>query len=406
MIGVVLFGSALFSQTPLAHAQQGRTAIVNLAQDQKAGQQAATQLRRYFEKHPDLNPLRLGSLSRSLEESITGQTTEIATIARAQAALATARTELGDFRYSRALSATRKAEKQLLTLHPSQKQRVLLARVAFISGQINLRGQNRGLARASFELALRLDPGITAPDPGQYAPDIVSVFSQASARLHTSAVGSLDVRTNYDATQIYLNGHPIGRSPIAITVPAGSYYVAAISPDHQITAQRVEVGEGDNVELYFDLVPIPPREFAVRLRQQFLELNEEEKIDRVGEIAVQVAALTGAQTTLIIRTRELGNPEVALFRRRNSHGTPFRPLIGDPAGLLALLTGIGEPSPSELYVPASPVQPLHKRPEVLLASAGVVVALVVGGLLVVLTSNSSPNSRTGIPVGFESIVGR
>ena len=386
---------------PSALAQRDRTAIVNLSSDQLAGEQAAAELRKHLEKHPDLAPLRLGALSRSLEEATPLETAQTIALARAQTALARARTELGDFRYSRALSAAREAERQLLRIPPGQVANQLLARVAFVSAQIHLREQNRGLARAAFELALRLDKTIAPPDPGQFDPDVVRAFDDAMAQLSATAVGTLDIQTNFDATRIFVNGVEVGRSPLAITVPSGTFYVWAVSQEHQIASRRVTIGQGDEVSMSIDLVAIPPRAVAVRLRRDFFNISQDAEASEFAELAQSVIQLTGAESTLIVRRNALQILEVSLFRRRSERGTPFRPLRGNSVGLLSLLSSVDEPAPSKLFFPLPPETPLHRRPEVIIGSAGVLTALIVGGFLVAtLATDSSPNERTGILVGF------
>ncbi len=324
---------------------------------------------------------------------------EVAVLAGARAQLARAKTELAGFRARSALAAVSTAEADLLTVMPGAAQTTLLAELAFFAGRVHLREQNRGLARSSFELALRLAPDFPSPDPRRFNPDIVSTFKEARKNSKTARGATLEINTTYDGAEIYVNGAAVGPTPLAVSVSPGLHYIWAVSTEHRIVATRVDVGAGDSREVKIELVSLPVQDIGLRFRTRALEAKAARGGTPLSSLAAEVHALTGAESVLIVRG-SAGNLEVSAFRAGRKRGTRFRSLDEGSANMLALLSPVRTLRPDQLFNAAPKPIKWYARSEVLAGAVGVGVSLIAVSVFAIAASDDTPGRRTALPGGF------
>lgn len=388
-----LAAASLAAAAQPARAEVRRVAIANLAGDQQAGAALAAQLRRDLEKHPDLQPVEPGTVSRALEGTLPADGPSARAIAAARKSLDEARAELVSFRNKVALRRLAAGFAAGLGAEPSPGQAEVLADVAFLEGRVELREQNRGDAREAFELARRLDPDRQPPDPRLFNPSIVAVYREAGERIRVAAEIEMTLVATYDEADLFVDGKRVGHSPLTLPLGAGLHVVAATRSGYAVAARRIEVGEGAPRRYNLELHPLAGDERARHVRREALAAGG----DPVAAARAAVD-LTGAAAALVIRDGEDG----LAYALCSGSGrmSRFWPAATHLDRLVALLLPVELPK-TALEIPPiqPPPAPWWERPGPI---AGLVGGVAVASMLGVLalTVGSEIGDRTGTCCSF------
>lgn len=388
-----LAAATLALAAPRARADVRRVAIANLAGDQQAGAQLAAQLRRDLEKHPDLQPVEPGTVSRALEGALPAEGPSARALAAARKSLDEARAELVSFRNKVALRRLAAGFATGLGADPGHDQAEVLAQIAFLEGRVELREQNRGNAREAFELARRLDPERQAPDPRLFNPNIVTVYREAGDRIRDAAEMEMTLVATYDDADLFVDGKRVGHSPLTLPLGAGLHVVAATRSGYAVAARRVEVGEGAPRRHTLELHPLSGDERARHVRRQAIAAGGD--VLAAARTAIELA---GAAAAVVIRDGE-GGLEYALASA-DGHMSRFWPAPAHLERLVALLLPVELPEAALEIPPVQPPpSPWWERPGPIAGLVGgVAVASMLGVLALTVGTNDGP--RTGTWGGF------
>ncbi|HLU67727.1 MAG TPA: PEGA domain-containing protein [Kofleriaceae bacterium] len=382
---------------PPAHAAPpglpgARRVAVLSADGGAAGARAAAAVRRALTAEPELAPLEPGALSRALEQELPPGSPVDAALEEAGGHLDSARSALAQFDHPRARRALARAEATLLAAPPDPPVIALMTQVAFTSGLVHLREQNRGLAIDAFRLVHRLAPERPPLDPARYPPEVVSAHE--AARRPAGAPARLEVSTTFDGASVLLDGAPVGRTPLSIEIAAGPHVLHVAAPGYGAAGRRVEAAPRDSVQMVIDLRRLPAAERALELRRGLAAAGA---TDRAGlrAAAREVAALSGLDAVVVVSPGAAGQV-AAIYQRDGDRLSLARPVDGEIDELLALLVPAPPPGPGDLF--ATPVpgeRPWYQRPWGMASiGGGALAAIIVTAVLIARDVEPLPRNAT------------
>jgi hypothetical protein len=377
-----------------------RVAVLNAASDGPAGARAAALVRQALVAEEDLSPLAPGALSRALEHALPPESAVDRALAEARGQLDAANLALARFDHPEARRALRRAEGSLVLVAPDPRARELLTEVAFQSGVLHLREQNRGLTIDAFRLVHRLAPDRPALDPARYSPEVVSAFS--AARKPAAGAARLLVSSTFDGVPVLLDAVAVGETPLELEVAPGVHYLMASARGHAADVRRIDVSARDELELVLDLRPLPTAEQALSLRRELAGAGGARNALRAA--AREVSQLTGLDSVVVVTDGSTG-PAASIYRRSSDRLSMGRPVDGDLPGLFGIMVPAPAPGSSELVTgldggESGEVRWYQERWVVFSIAGGTVAAIVLTA--VIATAPLEPLSRVAtIPEGVQ-----
>jgi hypothetical protein len=127
----------------------------------------------------------------------------------------------------------------------SQWSRAML-RLARTEGSLGHKGESR----EALERLVRVDPGVKV-DPEQYPPSFAKQVDDVRAALKAGPQRKLTVTSSRTA-KIFVEGREMGATPLSLTLPAGSYRIAALAGAARLPPVALDLSQGDQtLELDF-----------------------------------------------------------------------------------------------------------------------------------------------------------
>jgi|GEM_PF-2780430 len=378
-----------------AVAAPRRVAVVNLATDQSAGQQAATRLRTALAAKPELAPIPAGDLSRALENRLPRLSAAERQMARVRALFSEARKAKAMFAYATAQRRLAAAETILLGLAPGPRVNKLLAETNFRSGLVHAANNKPDLALRAFRSVRRLDPKREHLDPSVHPPRIVNLYARAATTPNGNA--RTKVTTTYDGALIHLDGRVIGKTPITIALSPGIHYVVAALPGYRPSGAKLTLADG----------AAPP----TRLRLRSLRIDERARLLRRAELhrstyleaGRQVARLAQVDAVIIIAGTRDKLAASVYDTRSDLVGTWRRFGTASVATILAPLLPLPRvafPDP-KFIVPGPGVRKQSWHDKLWVRIGGGVVAVVVSAIAISFAvDTSTPMTQPDSGIGF------
>jgi len=128
------------------------------------------------------------------------------------------------FEYRKALNTLHRVLDGLDRLPPSPGRWELWIKAKLFQGISLLGLEQEGPALKSFAAVLRTRPGFELSRK-EYSPKTIQLFKKAAKRLAALPTGSLAVQTDPPGAQVFLDGHPVGKTPFIGRYPHGQYHL-------------------------------------------------------------------------------------------------------------------------------------------------------------------------------------
>jgi hypothetical protein len=222
----------------------------------------------------------------------------------------------------------------------------LLYRARLLAGLSWFEAGKTDVAKDSFVRLIVIRPDFE-PDPTLVSPKAREVFRQALADVRNAGLGSVEVRTEPDGAEVFLDGVSRGRSPITITpLPGDKHYLRVTLPGYATHLEEFEGRPPERVLKEIKLKPTLTRTALGRLMQAARQGRPPEMAAADLDLIVRTARLDSVVLVGIGRQPEKADLLVTLLRfsatGRSHAATTTQP--GNITGQLASqLTG-GDPA--------------------------------------------------------------
>ena len=266
---VALVAAAILASAP-AHAGSGpaRVGFANLAPAASGAAAAIDRARAALPAHR-LAALAPGAVRDALEAALPpteGGDTARAPLARARERLAAARRAYASFAYSRALTDLDAVNHALLNREPSPPVTDALVERFLLAGLVASDTGHPGRARAGFRLVHHLDPNRTRLDAGEYRPQVVSLYQDATRA--SDHGGILRVVTTPTGARVWLDGHLLGPSPrLERDLDPGQHWVVATAVGRAPRGRVIDVNAGKTRTVELALAAHPATQRIAELRR-------------------------------------------------------------------------------------------------------------------------------------------
>jgi hypothetical protein len=99
-------------------------------------------------------------------------------------------------------------------------------------------------AETAFYALAKTDPGIS-PDPEQYSPSYRRRFDAIKARVRALPARRLTVTAEGAPGTVFVNGRPMGMTPLALWLPAGAYRIGGQAGDLRVPSFGIDLRAED-----------------------------------------------------------------------------------------------------------------------------------------------------------------
>jgi hypothetical protein len=99
-------------------------------------------------------------------------------------------------------------------------------------------------AELAFGKLARVEPGLQ-PDADQFSPGFRKRFEEAKSRVRALPRRKLTVTAQGRSGTVFVNGKPMGTTPVTVTLPSGSYRVGGAAGVLRVPSFRVDLGQED-----------------------------------------------------------------------------------------------------------------------------------------------------------------
>ncbi|WP_375761220.1 PEGA domain-containing protein [Corallococcus exercitus] len=280
----------------------------------------------------------------------------------------------------------------------------LLSRARVMKAATQLANGENKAAELEIRGVLAVDPRATF-NPNFFPPEAVaSVEKERKAQLE-GAQGTLSVRTQPAAAQVFVDGTYRGVSPLALTgLTRADHYVTLVSPGYVVTEGRAREGESS-----FTLTKLPVQQRYAALVERIAKNPDDEERDKALQ---ELGALAGVPQVLALVVRGgPGNAPLTVTGLRmdvaDGHNQAYalgQVPRGDAmaTGSEALLTGLVAQDAAR--VDGKPVKHFASGGGVSRRTAGYVllatgVALLAGGIYFGLEASSKSDAFKTAPQG-------
>ncbi len=198
--------------------------------------------------------------------------------------------------YERAELTLRKAIEDLVRLPPSDAKWQELSDAWTMLAQIKQRTQRETQAEETIRRVLRVDRGYV-PDESYYPPGFRRFVDGVRRKVDADAVASLRITTRPSGLTVFVDGRPVGPSPITLPVPPGTYRVEAAFASARGAARFVRVERSSAIEL--------DSEFEGAIHPSFGPCIESKGGREARLVAlVRLAGVLGVQLLIAVREEE------------------------------------------------------------------------------------------------------
>jgi tetratricopeptide (TPR) repeat protein len=135
-----------------------------------------------------------------------------------------AQTQFYAGQHGNALDNVRAAITQLQKMPPGANAWPMLARAHVLEALVLKAMSRRSESTDAFRRVLVLDKQYTL-DPDYYTPSTIAQFEQLKAQVANARKEKLRVRTTGPVAQVFINGAPVGKTPLEMALEAGRYRV-------------------------------------------------------------------------------------------------------------------------------------------------------------------------------------
>ncbi|MFT3841143.1 MAG: PEGA domain-containing protein [Myxococcaceae bacterium] len=206
-------------------------------------------------------------------------------------ALDTAQTQFFDGKFQPALEGARAAQREIERLPPSNETFKLLALSWALEG-VTLRALNdKAGSDEVWKRLLSLDKDFSL-DRDLYPPTTLKQFDQVRKEAGRISRVELSVRSPTPGAEVLVDGKPMGKTPLKVQLPAGSYWVTLANGDLRSFSHEVQVAKAAEVQI--DLA----FESAVQTRRPLCVTAEQKNAIDQG---MKLAALAGAEQAMVVR---------------------------------------------------------------------------------------------------------
>ncbi|MHB8872237.1 MAG: PEGA domain-containing protein [Myxococcaceae bacterium] len=171
-----------------------------------------------------------------------------ASLADAERLISAARVDVFEGNGARAERTLQTAVSDLERLPPSRDRWTGIVDSHAMLAWICHRQNRPAEAAAAFDRILRVDPGF-APNANLYPPSLRKVADTVRARVKADSKVTLSVITRPEGIEVFVGGKPLGRAPVAVTLPKGEYLVEGTFDGRRGLPKRVELQTDAAVEL-------------------------------------------------------------------------------------------------------------------------------------------------------------
>ncbi|WP_337844547.1 PEGA domain-containing protein [Thermus sp.] len=113
--------------------------------------------------------------------------------------------------------------------------------------------------------------------------------TRLSAQLRPLQTGALELDSRPQGAEVYMDGRLVGRTPLRLSLPAGSYEVLLQAPGYAAYQARLEVRPGETLRLSADLLPLQATlELYLNAEARVFLNGEERGLARGGYLRLQV----------------------------------------------------------------------------------------------------------------------
>ncbi|HVZ72417.1 MAG TPA: PEGA domain-containing protein [Polyangia bacterium] len=312
-----------------------------------AGHDAVAALRTRLEGRAGL-ALPRDAARAALEEPLVADGAEAATRPRAAQLVRAARDAYSRFDYDGALERLRQAELALATASPAPDVTKLLVEINLLVGVVEADRGSTARALDAFRVVRRLDPTLTALDPGGYRPRVVTLYAQAAASPETKKV-RLDVVSEPAGAEVWIDGKRAGAAPLAATLEVGAHYVGAVAPGSVPRLEKPTLRAGEDSRLSLLLSRSPPEDRARQTRAELLA-------GRLGWDRGPAALAASASLDLVVVVRDTPPPrsaESAVYDARGGTLGAWAPASPVEPTLVALGAALATPAPARASIVAA-----------------------------------------------------
>jgi hypothetical protein len=99
-------------------------------------------------------------------------------------------------------------------------------------------------AQAAFGKLARIEPGLL-PDPDQFSPGYRRRFEEVKAAVKALPRRKLSFTAEGRAGTVYVNGKPMGTTPLTVSLPTGTYRIGGAAGALRVPSFRVELDQED-----------------------------------------------------------------------------------------------------------------------------------------------------------------
>ncbi len=142
----------------------------------------------------------------------------------------------------------KKAIEDLVRLPPSPANWRELSEAWTMLAQLQQRTDRPVEAEESLQRVLRVDRAFV-PDESYYSPSFRKFVDGVRRKVDAESTASLRVTTRPTGMTVFIDGRPVGRSPVTLPLPPGDYRVEAAFPEARGAARFVKVQKSTEVEL-------------------------------------------------------------------------------------------------------------------------------------------------------------
>ena len=403
-VRAVILAAALLASAP-AHADAGpaRVGFANLAPARSGAAAAIDRARAALPAHR-LVALPPGAVRDALEAPLApagdGDTAR-APLARAREHLAAARRAYASFAYPRALTELDAVDHALMDREPSPPVTDALVERFLLAGLVAAGSGHPARARAAFRLVHHLDPNRTRLDPGEYRPQVVSLYQDATRQADQR--GTLRLVTAPRGARVWLDGHLLGPAPrLERDVDPGPHWLVATAVGRAPRGRVVDVDAGKTRTVELALAAHPATRRIAELRQAAAAATS---TDELSASAAQLAGAAEVDRLVLVRARG-GAAEAAAYDATSGVLSGWTPLpspalwaeLAPPAANPGLVAGnpaliAGARANRGVDLTAGPRRPSWYRTwwgKGLLIAGGV----AVGGVIIYAATRDASSSYT------------
>jgi tetratricopeptide (TPR) repeat protein len=172
---------------------------------------------------------------------------------------------------------------------------VLVDALVFLGTTLRELGREED-GRAAFVRVLSLDP-THALDETIHPPEVIAAFEAAREEAAARPSGRLDVASAPPLAEVFLDGRPVGRTPLTLTdVPVGAHALRLEMDGHQPFASQIRV-DASGATMEIRLEPLDAGDVIEKLER---ELAGQGRRSEISEHAARLTRSVGADVVGIL----------------------------------------------------------------------------------------------------------